>query len=123
MYKWRLTYTRDYFDEELKPVQEKLLEFLASTGEIDRDEFEALADDYDWNYDMFYEALVELAKKMGWNADQFMSNISAAWDDYYDCASDEVSVEMRDEATEYLVAHINNTPCAVLTGSPQSSPT
>ena len=123
MYKWRLTYTRDYLDEELKPVQKKLIELLISSGKIDKDDLEALAYDYDWNDDMIDEALVELAKKMGWNADQFMSNTTDAWDDHYDYPSAEVSGEMTDEAAEYLIAHQNNTPCAALAGSPQSSPT
>ena len=123
MYKWRLTYTRDYLDEELKPVQEKLLELLISNGKINRDDLESLAYEHDWYEIMVDEALVELAKKMGWNADPFMDEAKVTWEDNDDDPCAALSIEMTDEAAEYLIAHQNNTPCAALAGSHKSSPT
>ena len=68
MIDWTISYERVYSKEELKPIQDMILE-RRGFDEI-LDEF---LDDFDFNY--IDEAYIDLAIQLGWDADRYMKEV------------------------------------------------
>ncbi len=61
---WKLYYERYYSDEELKPIQTKILQGKDFDDLLDEDDFNLLEESY-----------IELAKQLGWNSTEFFDDV------------------------------------------------